>query len=160
MNEFDNHNFQIYFGGHFRCLVDQHVEIRNQLCFGNGLKLYSDKSEPQSMLPNTHKAILLYLDIIKYMLSHLFDAPGSMSTTLINCFCSDKTSVQESWLIKNAMRHYNKAIAPRQRSLCKADVLSAGRMTSASCCNETSGGCVISTYIFQNQNWHDILPAV
>ena len=61
VNEFDNHNFQIYFGGHFRCLVDQHVEIRNQLCFGNGLKLLSDKPEPQSMLtqyPSSNFALL------------------------------------------------------------------------------------------------------
>ena len=50
MSEFDNHNFKIYFSGHFRCLVDQHVEIRNRLCFGNGLKLQGNKLEPQSML--------------------------------------------------------------------------------------------------------------
>ena len=36
--------------------------------------------------PNTHKAILLYLDIIKHMLSDLFDALGYMSTTLTNRF--------------------------------------------------------------------------
>ena len=99
--------------------------------FGNGLKLYGDKSEPQS----------------KHNTGQL-------------CLCSDKAGVQESRLIKYATRHNSKAIAPRQRSLCKAGVLSAGRLTSASCCNETSGGCVISTYIFQNQNWHDILCAV
>ena len=50
VSEFDNNNFKIYFSGHFRCLVDQHVEIRNRLCFGNGLKLQGNKSEPQLML--------------------------------------------------------------------------------------------------------------
>ena len=59
--------------------------------------------------------------------------------------------------LQNMTKHYNKAIYPKQHSLFfKAVVLLAGRLKSASCCNETPSGCLVSKHIFQNQNWPDI----
>ena len=112
--------------------------------------------------PNTYKRSLRHWDIIKHVLTYLFDALGYMNITLTKCvFVQTRQVCHSPDLSKNAMRHNSKAITPRQLSLFfKADVLSAGRPTSASCSSETSCGCVISTYIFQNQNWPDILFAV
>ena len=162
VSEFDNHNFEIYFSGRFRYLVDQHDEIRNRFCIGNDLKLQRNKSEPQSMLTQYIQRKFASLGHYKTCTDISVWCTGLHEhNTDQMCLCSDKTGVSWSWLIENVMRHYSKAITPTQLSLFfKADVLSAGRPTSASSCSETSDGCVISTYIFQNQNWPDILFAV
>ena len=163
MSEFDNHNFKIYFSALLRCLVDQHDKIRNRFfCFGNGLKLQGNKSEPQSMLTQYIRRKFASLGHYKTRIVISVWCTGLHEhNTYQLCLCSNKTGVPLSWLLKNAMKHYSKAITPRQLSLLfKADELSAGWLTSASCRSETSCGCVISTYVFQSQNWPDILSAV
>ena len=150
MSEFDNHNFKIYFSGRFTCLVDEHVETRNRLCFANGLKLQGNKWEPQSMLAQYIQRKFASLGIIKHVLSYLFDAPGYMNITLTNCVFVQTRQVCHSPDLSKMWWDIIVRLLP-QKSLA---------YFSASCCNETSCGWVISTYIFQNLNWPDILFAV
>ena len=94
VSEFDNHNFKIYFKGHFRCLVDQHDEIRNRFCFGNGLKLQGNKSEPQSMLTQYIQRKFASLGHYKtrIVISVWCTGLHEHNTDQL-CLCSDKTGV-------------------------------------------------------------------
>ena len=94
VSEFTNHNFEIYFSGHFRCFVHQHVEIRNRLCFGNGLKLQSNKSEPQSMLTQyiQRKFESLGLYKTRTVISVWCTGLHEHNTDQL-CLCSDKAGV-------------------------------------------------------------------
>ena len=94
VSEFDNHDFKIYFSGHFRSLVDQHVEIRNRLCFGNGLKLQGNKSEPQSMLTQYIQRKFASLGHYKTRTVISVSCTGLHEhNTDQLCLCSDKAGV-------------------------------------------------------------------
>ena len=94
VNEFDNHNFKKYFSGNFRCLVDQHDEIRNRFCFGNGLKLQGNKSEPQSLLTQYIQSKFVSLGHYKTrsVISVWCTGLHEHNTDQL-CLCSDKTGV-------------------------------------------------------------------
>ena len=94
VGEFDNHNFKIYFSGRFRCLVDQHDEIRNRFCIGNGLKLQRNKSEPQSMLTRYIQRKFASLGHYKTCTDISVWCTGLHEhNTDHMCLCSDKTDV-------------------------------------------------------------------
>ena len=100
--------------------------------------------------PNTYKGSLRHLDIIKYVLSYLFDAPGYMNITLTNCVFVQTGQVCHSPDLSKMRWDIIVKLLPQD----------SWAYFSVSCYNETSCGCAISTHIFQNQNWPDILFAV
>ena len=112
--------------------------------------------------PNTYEGSLRHLDIIKHVLSYLFDVLGYMNITLTNCVfvqtrqvCHSPDLSKMRWniivrlLLQDSLAYFSKLMSYRLEVWCQRHAAARRQY-----------GCVISTYIFQNQNCPDILFAV